>query len=104
METYYPEAPPMTAVPAHAFVARAVATGNLRFAALIAIGFHGLLRTGELLALSFKDMEISSSCGVVSLDHSKAGWRTGSKEAIALRDRFDPTVAGCAIVRAITSG
>ena len=81
-------APPMTAVLARAFVARAVATGNLRFAALIAIGFHSLLRTGELLALSFKDLEISSSCGVVSLDRSKTGWRTGSKEAIALRDRL----------------
>ena len=81
-------APPMTAVLARAFVARAVATGNLRFAALIAIGFHSLLRTGELLALSFKDLEISSSCGVVSLDRNKTGWRTGSKEAIALRDRL----------------
>lgn len=81
-------APPLTAVLARAFVARAVALRQLRFATLIAIGFHGSLRTGELLALTFKDIEITAQCGVVSLDHSKTGWRTGAKEAIAVRDRL----------------
>ena len=76
----------MTMVLARAFVARAVALKHYRFAALIAIGFHGLLRTGELLALKWKDLEVSLTCGVASLDHSKTGWRTGAKEAIALRD------------------
>ena len=79
-------APPMTAALAKAYVARAVERNQLRFAAMIAIGFHGLLRTGELMALTFADVEISSTCGVISLDHSKTGWRTGAKEAIAVRD------------------
>lgn len=81
-------APPMTVALAQAFVARAVAQHNLAFAALIAIGFHGLLRTGELLSLRFKDIEVSTMCGVVSLHESKTGQRTGSKEAVALRDRL----------------
>ena len=52
----------------------------------IAIGFHGLLRTGELMALRFGDIEFNRRCGVVSLNQSKTGLRTGSKEAIAVRD------------------
>eukprot|EP00435_Cladocopium_sp_Y103_P028366 s1320_g7.t1 len=79
-------APPLTVVLARAFVARAVHLNRLRLAALIAVGFHALLRTGELLELRFCDLEFSEECGVVSLKASKSGLRTGSQEAVALRD------------------
>ena len=79
-------APPLTLDLARAFVARSVAAGNLALAALIGIGFHCLLRTGELLQLRFTDIEFNTECGVVSLHQSKSGLRTGSQEAVAICD------------------
>ena len=79
-------APPLTQELARAFVAKAVSSNEIALATLIALGFHGLLRTGELLALRFGDIEFNQECGVVSLHQSKTGLRTGSQEAIAVRD------------------
>jgi hypothetical protein len=39
-----------------------------------------------LLALQFKDLELSTETGVVSLYSSKSGLRTGTEEAVAVRD------------------
>eukprot|EP00435_Cladocopium_sp_Y103_P046259 s2759_g13.t1 len=41
---------------------------------------------GEILALQWKDLELSHQCGVVSLYSSKSGMRTGSEEAVSIRD------------------
>ena len=79
-------APPLTCDLACAFVAKAVAAGNLSLATLIAIGFHGLLRTRELLKIRYTDLEWNRECGVLTLHQSKTGLRTGSQEAVALRD------------------
>ena len=79
-------APPLTVQLAQAFIAKAVCAGDVAVAALIALGFHALLRTGELLALRFKDIEFSRDCGVVCLHQSKTGLRTGAQEAVAVRD------------------
>ena len=79
-------APPLTCDLACAFTAKAVAAGNLSLAALIAIGFHGLLRTGELLKIRFGDLEFNQVCGVLTLHQSKSGLCTGAQEAIAIRD------------------
>eukprot|EP00435_Cladocopium_sp_Y103_P043076 s1208_g12.t1 len=65
---------------------RAIDKSDLPFGALLALGFHCLLRTGELLALQFQDLEVTSTCGVVSLRCSKSGVRSGSEEAVAIRD------------------
>lgn len=48
--------PPLLVVLARAFVARAVHLNHLRFAALLSLGYHALLRTGELLQLQFRDL------------------------------------------------
>eukprot|EP00435_Cladocopium_sp_Y103_P060375 s393_g22.t1 len=79
-------APPITVWLVKAIVARAVDCNQLAFATLVALGFHCLLRTGELLALQFKDFECNDSCGVVSLFSSKSGLRTGAEEAVSIRD------------------
>ena len=79
-------APPLTRDLACAFVAKLVDAGRLSLATLIALGFHGLLRTGELLKLRFGDIEWNQECGVVTLHQSKSGLRTGAQEAIAVRD------------------
>ena len=79
-------APPLTVELCRAFVAKAVADGDVLLATMVALGFHGLLRTGELLELRFRDVEFNLDCGVLSLRHSKSGRRTGAQEAIAIRD------------------
>lgn len=45
-----------------------------------------LLRTGEILALQFQDFEFNKDCGVVTLRSSKSGLRTGTEEAVSIRD------------------
>ena len=80
-------APPLTVLLVKAIISRAVIKQDLAFAALVALAYHALLRTGEALALRFCDLEFGSRCGVVSLQQSKSGLRMGSKEAVAIRDR-----------------
>lgn len=79
-------APPITAVLVRAFVTKAFDDHNLALSTLIAIGFHCLLRTGELLALQFADIEASDQCAIISLKASKSGLRAGAMEAVAVRD------------------
>ena len=65
---------------------RAVELGEIAFACLIGLGFHCMLRTGELMAIQYKDLEVSQSCGIISLYSSKSGLRTGTEEAVSIRD------------------
>ena len=80
------EAPPMTLPVIRALLGRAVTLGDLPFAVMLALGFHCLLRTGELMAAQFQDLEFNQTCGVLSLKASKSGLRTGSNEAVSIRD------------------
>lgn len=56
------------------------------FALSLLLGFHGLLRTGELLALKAKDISIVSSKGpaIISLGLTKSGKRQGVAESVTL--------------------
>lgn len=79
-------APPITLLLVKAFVSHAVQLDQLPFACMVALGFHGLLRTGELLQVRSGDLELSADCGILSLKQTKSGVRAGADEAIALRD------------------
>lgn len=79
-------APPITPMVVAALVVAAVERNQLAFAVMLAVGFHGLLRTGELLALQWQDVEFNQQCGIITLQSSKSGLRTGTEEAIAVRD------------------
>ena len=68
-------APPITLVVVKAVLARAVEQGDVGFAAILALGFHCLLRIGEFLALQYKDIEITDTCGIVTLLSSKSSYR-----------------------------
>jgi integrase len=81
-------AAPLTVLLARAIVSRAVQLQDIPFACMVALGFHALMRTGELLNVQYKDLEVSSTCGIISLPKSKSGLRSGAKEAIALRDHL----------------
>eukprot|EP00438_Fugacium_kawagutii_P035450 Skav216631 [mRNA] locus=scaffold1255:7240:22746:+ [translate_table: standard] len=91
-------APPLTCQLARAFVAKAVGIDRLALATLIALGFHGLMRTGELLQLTFQDIEQNSDCAIISLPTSKSGLRTGAKEAIAVRDSLTLNLLGTLVM------
>eukprot|EP00435_Cladocopium_sp_Y103_P024855 s3415_g6.t1 len=81
-------APPITVPLVRAIVARAVRLNEISFACMISLGFHTLLRTGEMLQVACKDLEISSQGGVLSLPQTKSGLRSGTFEAVAIRDHL----------------
>ena len=56
------------------------------FALSVSAGFCGIMRTGELLALSSQDVEVQSlnSPAVISLGMTKSGKRQGASESITV--------------------
>lgn len=79
-------APPITADLVLAFCARAIQLGEIDFGALVLVGFHAFLRTGEILALSPTDFMINKSTGIVRLLNSKTGRRRNVQEVVTLED------------------
>ncbi|CAJ1442866.1 unnamed protein product [Effrenium voratum] len=59
---------------------------NLRLAAMVGLGHHCLLRTGELLNLQFQDICLGERSGVVNLHFTKSGKRSGTAEAATITD------------------
>ena len=85
--------PPSRALPmpsrlASAMLARCIEVGWLRLGALLGLGFHCLLRTGELLHLRICDLHLSSEQGVVNLRLTKTGLRQGACEALPIFDKW----------------
>ena len=75
-----------------AIVGVAVREGSLRMALALLIAFHGLLRTGEMLAMQPSHFVLPAAPGpvVLSLPATKSGQRWASpQEAVVLTD---PTV------------
>lgn len=60
--------------------------GELTMAALLLVGFHALLRTGELLQIRAVDFMLNQSAGLVSLPSSKSGVRNNSRESVSFHD------------------
>eukprot|EP00438_Fugacium_kawagutii_P035567 Skav229231 [mRNA] locus=scaffold864:277248:282087:- [translate_table: standard] len=79
-------APPFPEYIVHCLTGWALMRGNFAFAASVIIGFYGMLRTGELLALKKADFSLSARSGVVviSLGLTKAGKRVGIAESVTL--------------------
>ena len=80
-------APPMPAFIAQAFVKLLVDLEDYTLALLIALGFHAYLRTGEILSLQFKDLQLGSTSGIVTIRGGKSGLRNNMDEAIAIYDQ-----------------
>ena len=53
---------------------------------LIAAGFDGFLRTGEMLSLTWADVVVEGSSGVIRLAHTKSGQRNAAFEASTIID------------------
>lgn len=60
--------------------------GELVMAALLLVGFHCLLRTGEILSIRPIDFLLDCDSGLLSLPSSKSGLRNNTKESVSLSD------------------
>lgn len=60
--------------------------GELVMAALLMVGFHCLLRTGELLTIRPIDFLLDKTTGLVSLPSSKSGLRNNTRESVSISD------------------
>ena len=82
-------APPLTTAVLHAMVGWAVFNEYFSFALSLLVGFHGLLRTGELLALQAWQVHMidASQPAVINLELTKSGKRQGAAESITISDQ-----------------
>lgn len=78
-------APPLVARVIDAWIMYGISHNDLEFAAMIALGFYALLRTGEL-QIRPCDLLIGQSSGVVSLSETKSGLRNAARETVGLQN------------------
>ena len=78
-------APPMLESVVHA-AGRAILNNDPLFALSILLGFYGMMRTGELIGLSPREVEVSSedSPAIIALGMTKSGERQGAAESITI--------------------
>ena len=79
-------APPITQDITLALAGWCLANDHLVMAALVLLGFHCLLRTGEILQVRPCDFILDRDKGLVSLPSSKSGVRNNSRESVSLSD------------------
>eukprot|EP00435_Cladocopium_sp_Y103_P015342 s342_g3.t1 len=79
-------APPLTQDITLAMAGWCLANDELTMAALLLLGFHALLRTGEILQVRPCDFILDETRGLVSLPSSKSGVRNNSRESVSLHD------------------
>ena len=81
-------APPLTDAVLHAMVGWSFFHEHFRFGISLLVGFHGLLRTGELLSLQAWQFQLAGSSNpvVVSLGLTKSGKRQGAAESITITE------------------
>ena len=79
-------APPLPIEVLEAMVGYAQFKGWFQFGLSLLLAFHGLLRTGEMLALQQKQVTVNSPTGkvLISLGLTKGGRRQGASESVAL--------------------
>ena len=79
-------APPLSLDALYLMVGYSLFKGWHLFALSLLLGFHALLRTGELLAVKAKHVAISEAKGpaVLSLGWTKAGKRHGAAESVTI--------------------
>lgn len=81
-------APPLTAVIIYSMANYAVTHCNLPMASLLLLGFFGLLRTGELLAIRPCDILVGNDRIILSLIDTKTGKKDNVTEMVSFQDTF----------------
>ena len=79
-------APPLTQRLVRSLAAYEMARNNLEMATCLLLGFHCLLRTGELLQLTCQDFMLGPTSGICALRFTKSGRRNAAQEAISITD------------------
>ena len=79
-------APPVPQDILVAMAGRSLRKNDLEMAGLLLLGFHCLLRTGEILQVRPCDFILGPTSGLVTLASSKSGVRNNSKESVAIHD------------------
>ena len=79
-------APPLTRDIIYSWCNYAIDHNQLIFAGLLALGFFALLRTGELLQITAKDLLLGDKAGIVSLRDTKTGKRDNATEMVQFDD------------------
>eukprot|EP00438_Fugacium_kawagutii_P018898 Skav217492 [mRNA] locus=scaffold3428:80172:81173:- [translate_table: standard] len=79
-------APPITQDIVLAMAGWCLMQGELTMSALLLVGFHALLRTGELLQIRAVDFLLDTAHGLVTLPSSKSGVRNNTRESVSLHD------------------
>ena len=81
-------APPLTDTIIYALANYAISHCDISFASLMVLGFFGLLRTGELLALRPCDILLGDDRVILSLIDTKTGKRDNVSEMVSFQDSF----------------
>lgn len=79
-------APPLTRTIVYSWMNYAVLHGHFTFAALLGLGFFGLLRTGELMKVTPKDILLNEEVAIISLKETKSGQRANVSEMVQFSD------------------
>lgn len=79
-------APPITADIVLGMAGWCVFHHELCMAGLLLLGFHCLMRTGELLQIRPCDFILGDDSGLISIPSSKSGVRNNSKESVTIQD------------------
>lgn len=95
-------APPLTLDLVMAMSYYAVCHHDLIFACLLALGFFTLLRTGELLHLTGRDLLVNSKQLVISLKDTKSGKRNAAGEMVT-SSHFFPILLVSTLVDVLTA-
>ena len=66
----------------------AVDQNDVQFAAMLCLGFFGLLRTGEMVQVAARDIMIGSTAAIVRLVDTKTGKRNTANEVVSIEDPF----------------
>lgn len=81
------QAPPFPEAFVEALVARAIETSDLSFGLCLALGFWGMLRTGEILDLTPAQLMLGKKDLVVQLGFTKTGLRRQQDENIVVHHK-----------------
>ena len=79
-------APPLTQEIVLAMAGLCLSKCELSMGALLLLGFHCLMRTGELLQIRPCDFICDHTMGLISIPSSKSGVRNNVRESVAIRD------------------
>eukprot|EP00435_Cladocopium_sp_Y103_P031282 s1676_g7.t2 len=81
-------APPVTQGIVLGMAGYCISICELSMAALLLLGFHCLMRTGELLQVRPCDFILDNTVGLVSIPTSKSGIRHNTRESVTIRDAY----------------